>query len=286
MKYFYIPLFFLFMTLTSFAQSTTDTLLPQLDNSMYSENSNRSNGVGVHLFAGRTFGSNNRRALIKFDVSAIPVDATITTADLMVSCNKSQGTSTIFVHEVFTPWGEGNSNAGGTSGGQGAPAQPGDATWTFNIWNTDSWTTVGGDFDPNVSASASSTAGQTSTFSSTDLTADIQGWVSGNSDNHGWILKTNEVTAGRANRFDSRESSNSPPNLIITYEVSNPCFDVDTLSGNLGSAIYSFSNAVYSDGFVLADSNVVINAFNAVELANEFEVFLQGELLITVDSCQ
>ncbi|MBI2477538.1 MAG: hypothetical protein HYV60_02470, partial [Planctomycetia bacterium] len=91
-------------------------LLPVADNTLY-ENAtgDLSNGVGQHLFVGRTNQASIRRGLINFDVGAnIPVGSTINNVSLQLHVSKLRsGSDTVALHQVLASWGEGTSNAPG-----------------------------------------------------------------------------------------------------------------------------------------------------------------------------
>ena len=126
----------------------------------------------------------------------------------------------VSLSKMLSNWGEGASNAG-NPGGAGIQAQPGDATWLHTFYNTSFWTSPGGDFSATSSATtAVSVNGTTYLWSSTQLLADVQSWVSGPASNFGWVILANEVDPGSAVRFPSRENSTNPPRLSVTYQVS------------------------------------------------------------------
>ena len=62
----------------------------------------------------------------------------------------------------------------------------------------------------------------TYTWSGSGLVADVQAWVSNPASNFGWVIRGNEITAGSAQRFNSRENSSNPPQLTVTYQVPTP----------------------------------------------------------------
>lgn len=105
------------------------TLTPAKDNTLYGGAQTFSNGKGSFFFAGRTALDSISRAVIQFDVgSAIPAGSTITSASLRLYMSKTiSGDQPVSLHKLSRDWGEGNSDAIGEEG-QGAPAQPGDAT--------------------------------------------------------------------------------------------------------------------------------------------------------------
>ena len=94
----------------------------------------------------------------------------------------------VSLSKMLSDWGEGASNAG-NPGGAGIQAQPGDATWLHTFYNTSFWTSPGGDFSATSSATtAVSVNGTTYLWSSTQLLADVQSWVSGPASNFGWAI--------------------------------------------------------------------------------------------------
>lgn len=129
------------------------------------------------------------------------------------------GPETIRVHRLLADWGEGTSNASGNEG-TGTSSASGDATWVHRFFNSDSWNNPGGDFSSVFSASTSVGGSGSYTWGSTSqLVADVQGWVDQPSINFGWVLIGNEAGSQTAKRFDSRENGTSAnrPVLTITY---------------------------------------------------------------------
>jgi hypothetical protein len=196
-------------------------LSPQKDNTLYEDSSGQlSNGQGIYLFDGKTGTNLLRRGLIAFDFTSIPAKATITGATLSMYLSQvNGGPQAVSLSPVLVDWGEGASDAG-DPGGQGATAQPGDATWLHTFYNASFWTTPGGDFSATQSATTLvSTLDTTYTWSGSGLVADVQAWVSNPASNFGWVIRGNEITGGNAQRFNSRENSINPPQLTVTYQV-------------------------------------------------------------------
>ncbi len=201
---------------------------PLKDNTLYEDvTGESSNGQGIFLFAGRTDlngGVGVRRGLIAFDLSSIPANATITAATFSMNLSRSGPDSSpvnVSLNRLLSDWGEGASDAG-NPGGAGTQAQSGDATWLHTFYNTNMWTSAGGDFSASSSATtAVSSNGTTYLWSSAQLLADVQSWVSGASNNYGWIILANEAVQGSAVRFPSRENPTNPPSLSISYQL--PC---------------------------------------------------------------
>jgi len=199
------------------------TLTPVADNTLYeSPTGALSNGVGQHFYAGRTLeGSNsNRRGLMKFDVSAIPAGATIDSVTLTMNMSRSRNATAynIEIHNAQTAWGEGTSNAGPTEG-NGAASTTGDATWVHTFFNSQNWTTPGGDFAATASATASVTGLGSYQWTGAGLAADIQQWVNNGATNLGWVVTGDTTTGGSVKQFDTRENSTAAnrPQLVINY---------------------------------------------------------------------
>ncbi|HUR27469.1 MAG TPA: DNRLRE domain-containing protein [Planctomycetota bacterium] len=230
---------------------------------------NRSDGVSPNFYSGRA-GSNTswpvRRAILAFDVSsAVPPGSTVQSVQLKLFMSKTiVGAKTFDVHRLTTGWNEGPSYG---QSGNGAVAQVGDSTWLFPYWNTQSWTTPGGDFiaTPSASTSVGSTVQYYTWGSSSALVADVQGWVDAPASNFGWILRGPETGGTSAKKFESRESfAQFRPNLVITFTPPPPAVSYCTAKTNsLGCvpAIGWSGNASASagSGFVLSAANVLNN---------------------------
>ena len=209
------------------ARAAQVSLIPDKDNSIYQEGE-LSNGAGVNRFSGSTdIAGAARRALVRFDVAAsIPGGSIITSVSLRLRCTRSPiGVSAAHpfgLRALTADWGEAGSDAG-EPGGFGATAATGDATWTQRRFGmNDPWTTPGGDFDPTLSGSATvgdCTPAVTMTFSSTSqMVADVQGWLDDPCSNHGWILIGDEASNQTARRFGSREATAAErPTLVVDF---------------------------------------------------------------------
>lgn len=208
----------------SMAFSATLTFSPTKDNTLYENDGGLSNGRGAFLFSGRTNAFGLRRAVLAFDVaSAIPPGSTITSATLTLHVSATiSAPQKFFVHRLFSDWGESSSDAGFPGGG-GAPAEPGDATWTHAFWPSTTWSSAGGDYDP--APSASRTLGGIGTYTlgpTPELVTDVQDWVDTPGANYGWILIGDESGFTSAYRFDSRESTSAPIRPVLTVGYTAP----------------------------------------------------------------
>jgi hypothetical protein len=130
------------------------------------------------------------------------------------------------LHRMLRPWGEGGTVVTDNPGGLGAPAAPGDATWTDRFAFDTPWFMPGGaagtDFAATFSSSTLIYGVDVYNFEGTlDMIADVQSWLDNPGTNYGWMLKTqSEDLPFTARRFASREDPNGAgPLLFIEYQV-------------------------------------------------------------------
>lgn len=199
--------------LGTFAVSTpafadTLTLAPSMDCTLYAEDGGLANCAGQGLFVGENASGNVRRSVVAFDVaSAMPAGSTVTAVKLRLSMTRTRaGTHALTLHRVSALWTEGTSVAAGQEG-RGAAAETSDATWTFRIFNSASWSSAGGDFVTTASGSASVGPDlQTYEWSAAGLVSDVQGWLDTPANNLGWMLVGDESAIQTSQRFGSREA--------------------------------------------------------------------------------
>ncbi len=208
------------LALTGAASADTVVISATKDNTIYSESGALSDGQGLHLFAGKTSNSSERRALIQFDVAgSIPAGSTITSVTLTLRLDKTQTASIpIAVSPLAADWGEAGSLASGEEGGGGSAATN-DATWTDRFYPATAWTTAGGDAGGASATTMIATTLQDYTWSSAALIADVQGWLDTPASNHGWLVTAPGATASQVKRFASRQSADTAgrPRLSVTF---------------------------------------------------------------------
>lgn len=197
--------------------AVTVTLTPSADNSIFeSSTGSVSNGAGIYLFAGLTNRVELRRGFIRFNMSSIPSGSTIESVSLTMTVSRAiSGALNMSLHRVNNSWGEGASDAPGQEG-TGTTAENGDATWLHRFYPTQLWQQPGGDYRAVPSASTAVAGNGDYSWSSPDLTADVQRWLDAPSINHGWAIIGAEGVTASAKRLDSREGA-SPPALTVTY---------------------------------------------------------------------
>jgi hypothetical protein len=199
-------------------------LAPTKDASLYQENGSFGNGAGQYLFTGKTRNGGIRHALLAFDIAgSVPEGATITEAELTLRMTKRVGAGLkVTIHPLLWFWGDGATNAGGEEGG-GTSAAANDATWLHTFFDTATWQSAGGDFEPAESASTDVAGIASYSWSGPGMISDVQKWLDAPPENFGWILVGDPEGANRnAKRFDSREhpTVESRPNLRIAFSTS------------------------------------------------------------------
>jgi hypothetical protein len=193
------------------------------DNTLYeSSEAVLSNGIGQFLYSGTTNSRGRRRAVLAFDVAAhVPEGATISAVTLRLHLSRdNDGIHTSSLHRLTQAWGEGNSNSSLRGGGGGAPAAANDATWLHTFFPTAVWSTPGGDYLTQPSASTNIGTDSIVLWSAAAMNADVQAWLDAPGTNFGWIIITEESSSTSAKRFDSRESLTDAyrPVLFVTYQ--------------------------------------------------------------------
>jgi hypothetical protein len=262
------------------------TLSPSKDTALFSPSGDLSSGAGT-LYAGKIGsrgGSQTRRALLAFDLAAIPAGSTIDSVSLTLRAIATSDIAarTFTLHRVTSNWGEGTSIA---TTGSGAPAAANDATWLHTFYNSATWTTPGGDFAPTPSASESIGGFGSYTFDSTpQLVADVQAWLDAPATRFGWLLRGDESLSQTVRAFDSRETGGGAtgPALVIHY-TPGPIPGDANLNGTLDRDDYSLIDRGFADsltGFSNGDFNRdgSINAADYAILDNGFATQTNGPL--------
>lgn len=238
------------------ADTTTVELDVLKDTTIYENNPDNGGGGNRGLFVGTNSNQSPRRALISFDLSPIPSNATITSVQMRLMIGQIAGSGggsgggysgpTIGMHRLYFDWGEENTgytnNVGLAGAGQGNPAQVGDATWNarfFDPTNPTLWAEPGTLHCVDRAAIASASlllsdhVGDSAEWLSTPaLVSDVQRWIDTPGTNFGWILiNTNETDAQTFRGFYSKDYDPIPappdleslfPKLIVTYHVPEP----------------------------------------------------------------
>ncbi|MCZ6508880.1 MAG: DNRLRE domain-containing protein [Acidobacteria bacterium] len=211
------------LVLPSLLNAASVDLVADRDNTLYERAAgDLSNGAGDHFFAGVTAMDLIRRGVLRFDLSVIPAGSTIFDATLTLNMSRTIGGSAVVsLHKIQSDWGEGNSDAPGEEGG-GAPASSGDATWIHTFFSGQTWNSAGGDFSGSTTDATTVGNEGTYTWSSSNLTADVQQWFANPGQNFGWLLKGDESQTTTAKRFDTRENPNAGNRPELEVEFTPP----------------------------------------------------------------
>ena len=217
-----------FFTSITFAQNDTAYLTPVKDNTLFEDaTGDLSSGSGASIYSGKsspTSGGTLKRAVLAFNMNDIPATLpedklVITKVTLILSLEQGQANTNMSLHKLTSDWGQGTSMS---PGGQGTQAQNNDATWLHTFYNSQMWTTPGGDFEPTPSATTMvGTTATTYEWTSAQLKTDLEDWIANPSTNFGWILIGDEATLQTSKRFGSREhpTESLRPQLMVEYDI-------------------------------------------------------------------
>jgi hypothetical protein len=207
--------------------ATEIRIVPSADTTIFAEQGGgtsydaTSDGAGPNVWTSVIAAGVTRRALVRFDLSAVPRGSRVLSAQLQLFEVRARDEHVVSTHRLLASWGEAGSNGG--DAGVGAPAQPGDTTWSHRFWPTQTWTNRGGDFVATPSASLSVGFGPGAFVwpSSTRAVADVQIWVDQPATNHGWILIGDDLGLQNAKRFGSRNNTTpeARPVLVVSYDT-------------------------------------------------------------------
>jgi hypothetical protein len=138
----------------------------------------------------------DRRGLVRFDLSAIPANATITSATLYLYENGNKTGQATYIYRVTSSWNEST------------------VTW-------DSWSTPGGDFDSGTAYFAYLPE-QGNCMVTLDLSSLVAKWTDGTYPNHGLLLYS--TGPNHIINYSSKESGkpNEWPRLDVIYTVPSP----------------------------------------------------------------
>jgi hypothetical protein len=166
-------------------------LLPS-DDTYIDQNLPTTNHGSETTFRVRSNNNAERRGLVRFDLSGIPANATVTSAKLYLYETRQISGQTTYLYRVTHTWSEG-----------------------LVTWNSP-WTIHGGDFDKSI-AFASFLPNQLNCMVTLDLTDLVQRWVNGTYPNYGVFLYT--TGPNRSIIYSSKENpvAQQRPRLDVSY---------------------------------------------------------------------
>ena len=173
------------------------TLNPTADAYVYSTSSTSNYGSATTLRSGFWVEFQQKFiSLLKFDLSSLPDDAIITSAELKLYMSSGMSSGTMAASRNTEDWAE----------------------------NSVNWSTRPSNDDPRATALVSSG----SSYIPWDVTALVEDWFTGDHTNYGFsIVATAQETDFSADFF-SREASGNQPELVISYDRPLPTSDTET----------------------------------------------------------
>ncbi|GAK59711.1 metallophosphoesterase [Candidatus Vecturithrix granuli] len=199
---------------------------------------------GVNLFKVTNNNSGtNRGALLKWDISSIPSNATVSSATMTLYVSKSSSQA-YNLYNMRRSWVEGTLTTGAASN-MSANWETYDGT---NIWGTSGAASITADrYDMNLwgaGTSSFSLTGSKEVSLNTDGIAVVQGWIVGSIPNYGLTMQNYSMTSGSDDLqiSSSEHTSNTGPTLNVIYCISSTGPTITTTSslsaftGNIGVA--------------------------------------------------
>ena len=221
-----------------------------------------------------------RRTLLRFDLSAIPAGAVVSSAALQVTVVMvplSPVNSTFDLKRVLQSWSEGGVSWNSRSGA-GTPWQvPGAIGSADSVGTPSAFVAVG-----------SANFAKYTFSSSAGLVGDVQGWVNNPSSNFGWLLVSeDEVSPETARRFGSRENGTHPPVLTINYSLASLGVTIQPPSQTVpaGSAVTFTANATGTPPFSYQwsfNGNPIAGATSSTLVLANVQTSQNGPYTVTV----
>jgi hypothetical protein len=181
---------------------------------------NNSGGGAPFVFVGRDeWSGGERRALLQFDISALPANAVVQNVDLILHVDNVQDEVSFLIlsaHKLRQSWVAGIGgqfvNADNPQGNNGSLSPTPAATWITRDGLL-AWIIPGATSSPLESART--LLGPTGTYDLTGqgMVADVESWRQNPGTNFGWILQ-------EANFASEKQINNSSLDLVVTYSLS------------------------------------------------------------------
>ncbi|MBX7244474.1 MAG: DNRLRE domain-containing protein [Candidatus Sumerlaeaceae bacterium] len=193
------------------------------DTTLYSNVPFDNAGGSDRMRAGETQAHGTRRALIRFNLSSIPRNATITSVSLNLLMTEAPGVgppdTTQSLYRITHPWVEGT----GFGTGAGGTLTTVSATW--NNCASTSWTKAGGDYFAAERSATADIGNLTFTnviWAGKGMVSDVQSWVTWPRQNYGWILKGEEIIIQTARGYGTSDSLEPSEHPVLTVTYSTP----------------------------------------------------------------
>jgi hypothetical protein len=204
---------------TGAAACSSVALTATEDTYLSANNATYNMGASTELHVDNTTGTARRGVLIKWDVSSIPSNATISSANIQLNVTDASGL--VFnLYNMRRSWVEGTSDRAASSSS---------ANWnTYN--GSTSWGAVGAAstsadrYDTNLWGAGTSSfngTGSKTVALNSDGIAVVQGWVNGSTTNYGLTMQNYVSATSNAMYFSSSEATTAAnrPIMNVTYCV-------------------------------------------------------------------
>jgi hypothetical protein len=186
-------------------------------------------GVAESLFIGSNDTDDEMRSLVQFDLSTVPVSATVGAAWESLDCWYQTTTDTMnaAVYPLLVPWFEGAKDNAAPDGGQDG------STWDLrNANGSVSWGAVGSLAGTDYVLTPTNVISITGTGTFTwNVTSDVQAWASGTITNYGHLFRNPDEATGTTKKYfwsATGADVSLRPRLTISY----------TVPGGLASSAY------------------------------------------------
>lgn len=197
---------------------TADAEIMTSSSNIYNSNtaSNNNTGAEVDMYVGYAGYTLPFKVLLRFDLSSIPANMTITSATLHMTPKASHSSPNLELHRLLVSWIEGD----------GLYNLPSYGTYGATYLSRDKsgsnvWTTPGAASDGNDRVAAASASFVGSVFDpAVNVLSDVSYWYANPSANFGWVLETPDANVGAPYIvFHTKEQGTAAPYLDVTYAL-------------------------------------------------------------------
>jgi RHS repeat-associated protein len=175
-------------------------------------------GSAPHLRVGADADGVVHRALVRFDLRAIPVNAQITSATMSLgygATTAAVGAATL--QRITRGWNEGRGAFPGACDGSGA-------SWLETQGGV-RWTAAGADADTAIAATIPAKSRATAGRDTVDVAGVVRSWISGQAPNHGLVIKAADEkvpATGRTWLDYASDDAADKPTLEVVFADNSP----------------------------------------------------------------
>ena len=212
------------------------------------------NGSNVEIHVNGTTGTARRGALLRWDLSSIPSNATVSAASLILTCIDVSPLQ-FNLYNMRRTWVEGTSSQTASSTSANWNTYDGTNSWgtvgiastTLDRYSTNLWSAT--------TTSFTATGSRTEALNSSGVGV-VQGWIDGSLSNYGLTMQNYAGTTDNAVYFSSSEVTTAAnrPRLNVSYCVPDPR-PTATVTFQYGASGYSGTVDTYLRGTTEGDTN-------------------------------